>query len=179
MARTTNGIKSAVVAAVVTTVVGGIITWIGGWLPALWELTTAGAAWLWSYLAYTVPVPLAILALLALPWVVLCAVWIGSLFEKKESHAPSITTPEQPLGELELQLLRLLARADGLLVHFDDAASHLHTSRLLLQRACESLAGRGYIEPHNHIVRGLRIGLTRAGTDFVIQEGFPLGGLRE
>ena len=72
--------------------------------------------------------------------------------------------------------MRLLAQADGRLVHFEDAAARLQISNLVLQQTCEALSARGYIEPDNHIVRGLRISLTRAGRDFVIERRFPLGG---
>jgi len=170
---------NAVVTAIVTSIAGGLISWIAGWLPALWETLTAAAAWAWALLTYSMSVPLAILAVLALPWLLLSAVWIGKLLEKKQPRSDLAAPAEPPLGELELQLLRLLARADGLLVQFDDAASRLQTSRLLLQRACESLTERGYIQPHHHVVRGTSIGLTRAGTEFVIRQGFPLGGLRD
>ena len=67
--------------------------------------------------------------------------------------------------------MRLLGEADGRLVHFEDAASRLMASNLMLQKACEALSIRGYIETNNHIVRGLHIALTREGRDFVIEQG--------
>jgi len=175
MAETSGTVKNAILTAIVTAIAGGILSWLAGWLPALWEAATAAAAWTWALLTYAVPVPLAILALLALPWLVLGAVWIGSLFEKKESPSAPATSPEQPLGDLELQLLKLLARADGSYVSFENAADRLHTSRLLLQRACEELSRRNLIEPHRDILHGPQIGLTYQGREFVIKEGFPLG----
>jgi hypothetical protein len=45
-------------------------------------------------------------------------------------------------------------------------------SNLILQQTCEALSVRGYIEPNNHIVRGLHIALTREGRDFVIRQGY-------
>jgi hypothetical protein len=168
-------ITRAALTTLVTAAVGGIVTWIGGWLPALWAATKAAAAWLWELLTFPVPVPLAILAVLALPWMVIGAAWIGTLFEKKETRSPPAGTPEQPLGELELQLLRLLARADGRYVGFENAADHLHASRLLLERACDELLRRDLIEPHRDVLHGPQIGLTREGREFVIKAGFPLG----
>jgi hypothetical protein len=41
-------------------------------------------------------------------------------------------------------------------------------SNLVLQQTYEALSVRGYIEPNNHIVRGLHVAFTRAGRDFVI-----------
>jgi hypothetical protein len=68
--------------------------------------------------------------------------------------------------------MRLLARGDGASVHFEDAASHLGVQRLVLQQICESLSERGYVEPYNHIVRGVHIALTRRGRDFIIEQGY-------
>jgi hypothetical protein len=175
VAETSGTVKNAVLTAIVTAVVGGVISWIAGWLPALWEAASAAATWTWALLTYAVPVPLAILALLALPWLVLGAAWVANLLEKKQPRSAATAPAEAPLGDLELQLLRLLARADGRYVSFENAADHLHTSRLLLQRACEELHRRDLIEPHQDVLHGPQIGLTREGREFVIKEGFPLG----
>lgn len=167
-----NTLRNATITAIVTAVVGGLIGWIGGWLPALWGAMQAAAAWTWALLTYSMPVPLAILAILVLPfviWSIRAARW---LFAKQEPQV-SLTAPAEPeLSEMESGLLRLLARADGAHVHFEDAAAHLGTPRLVLQTVCEGLTQRGYIEPENHIVRGLHIALTRRGRDFVIAQGY-------
>lgn len=165
-------IRRAVITAVSTAVVGGVIGWIGGWLPALWEGIAAASVWAWSLLTLSVPVPLAILAILVLPFVirfVRAARWI---FTKQETPANPAAPAEPELSELELGLLRLLARGDGAHVHFDDAAVHLATPRLVLQKMCEGLTMRGYIEPENDRVWGTHIVLTRRGRDFVIEHGF-------
>ena len=180
MADTPSSLGSMVsrtaIATTVAAAVGGIISWAAGWLPALWEGAKAAAAWTWALFSYPVAVPLAILVLLALPWAVLGVAWIANFFEKKS--APAAVSEAAPLGELELRLLRLLARADGRYVNFDDAAERLQTSRLLLQRACEALGARELIEPHRDVLRGVQLLLTREGRELVIKEGFPLGGER-
>lgn len=152
--------------------VGGLIGWIGGWLPALWGGVKIAAAWTWNLLTLSVPVPLAILALLVLPFVIRSIRAARWLFAKQEPPV-SLAAPAEPeLSEMESGLLRLLARADGAHVHFEDAAAHLGVQRLVLQQICEGLTQRGYIEPENHIVRGLHIMLTRRGRDFVIAQGY-------
>jgi hypothetical protein len=179
VAETPSSLGSTVsrtaIATIVAAAVGGVITWAGGWFPALWEGFKTAAVWTWALFTYPVAVPLAILVVLALPWAVLGAAWVANLFEKK---APPAAAAEAPLGELELRLLGLLARADGRYLNFDDAAERLQTSRLLLQRACEGLAAREFIEPHRDVLHGVQLLLTREGREFVIKEGFPLGSQR-
>jgi hypothetical protein len=132
----------------------------------------AGAAWTWALLSYSVPVPLGVLVILALPFAGLLVIVAWAALTKKA------TTPQQPfraepaLDDLERGVLQLLARADGRFVAFDDAANRLHTSRLLLERACQALDRHGFIEPHRDILHGTQLALTARGRDFVIEQGF-------
>jgi hypothetical protein len=163
----TKTIVTTIVAAAVTAIVG----WIGGWLPALWAAVKAGAAWTWAMLSYPIAVPAAILALLVVPFLIRAA--RGIRYVVAPPAQPQIIQPaEAPLSDLEERLMRLLAEIDGRLIHFDEVASRLMVSNLILQQTCEALSVRGYIEPNNHIVRGLHIALTREGRDFVIRQGF-------
>lgn len=168
--------RRATITTIVTAIVGGLISWIAGWLPAIWQAIQTAAAWTWSLITLSVPVPLVVLVILALPFVI----WIGRA--ARQTTAPdtpeaSQEPPEPPLSGSQADLLRLLAQADGANVHFDDAASHLRLSRLVLQQVCEALTQRGYIKPENHFIRGLHIALTPLGRDFVIEQGFRLGRL--
>jgi hypothetical protein len=178
MAENASSVKLGVVAAIATALAGAVISWIGGWLPALWEATKAATLWTWELLTLSVPVPLAILAVLVLPFVVRAVRAIRYVAAPQPArHAGE--PAEAPLSDLEERLMRLLAYADGRLVHFEDAAARLQISNLVLQQTCEALSARGYIEADNHIVRGLRIALTRAGRDFVIERGFPPGSAEQ
>lgn len=167
-----NTAGRAVVTTVVTAITGAVITWFAGWWPALWAAITAATASVWAFLTYPVSLPLAIVALLAIPFLIRLVRGVRYVVAPPQP-AQLVAAPAQaPLSDLEERLMRLLAEADGRLVHFEDAASRLMTSNLLLQKACEALSLRGYIEPNNHIVRGLHISLTREGREFVIEQGF-------
>jgi len=175
MSTGSTSFKTIVATAIATAFAGALVTWIGGWLPALWESIKGATAWAWEMLTYPIVVPAVILVVLALPWLVLGAAWIKSLVAKKSSRPATVAPAEPPLGEIELQLLRFLARADGRYVGFEDAADHLHSSRLLLERACNVLYGRDLIETHRDVLHGPQIGLSREGRELVIKEGFLLG----
>jgi len=162
------------VATVVAAAVASIISWIAGWLPAIWQTITVAAVWIWNLLVLPVPVPLAILGLLVLPFIVRLARAARRVLAKQTPVvAQGARAP--PLGDLELGLLRLLAHADGRFLSFEDAVRHLGTSRLLLEPACEALDQRVLIEAHRDILHGAQIALTRPGRDFVIEQGFRLG----
>lgn len=162
----------AVVTTVVTAITGAVITWFAGWWPALWAAITTAAASVWAFVTYPISLPLAVVALLAIPFLIRLVRGVRYVVAPPQS-AQLVAAPAQaPLSDLEERLMHLLAEADGRLVHFEDAASRLMTSNLLLQKACEALSLRGYIEPNNHIVRGLHIALTREGREFVIEQGF-------
>lgn len=167
-------IRKATIYAIVTGVVGGLISLIGVWIPSVWQRIQVAAAWTWALLTLPILVPLAILAILVLPFVIWIIRAARRAFAQGAPAAPQEPAGE-PLNEVELAVLRLLAAADGRYVNFEDAADRLHIPKLVLERNCEALAERGFVESNRHILYGSQIGLTRMGRDFVLEQGFHLG----
>ena len=168
--------KRTTVAVIVTALVGGVLSWIAGWLPALWQAVVVAVAWAWELLTAPLPVPFAVLVILCLLFV-----WIGRATKRKPVQTPPVAgqepTKRSPpaLNGEELELLRLLATADGRFVGFEDTARRLRVSRLVLERNCEALAERGLVNIHPNDFHGPQLTLTRGGRDFVIEQGFHLG----
>lgn len=140
----------------------------------MWAAVTGAAASIWTFLTYPVSLPLAIVALLVLPFLVRLVRAVRYVVAPQAAPQP-VDPPEPPLSDLERSVLQLLAHADGRYVNFDDAADHLHTSRLLLERAYQALDRRGLIQPHRDTLRGTQLALTVKGRDFIIEQGFRLG----
>src|SRR6267378_3105765 len=96
-----SSIRRAAVTSIVTAVVGALISWAGGWLPELWEGAKASAGWSWHLLTLRVPVPIAILAILVLPWLIRGTRAVRrSLEHKQELGVHSKASPDQQLSEL-------------------------------------------------------------------------------
>lgn len=167
-------VKRTTVSTIAAAVVGGLIAWVSGWLPAWWGFIQIAAAWIWSLVSLLVPVPLVILVILVLPIFIRIGRAVRHAFAQEAPAVPQAPAAP-PLNDLERALLKLLAHADGRYVKFEDAADHLGSSRLLLERACEALYQRGFIEPHQHVLHGAQILLTRTGRDFVIEQGYRIG----
>jgi len=163
-----KGIATAIGTAIGSAAVG----WWFGWWPTIWELIRTSTVALWGFVALPVTLPLGIVAIISLPLVGLLVVLVAAMIRRNDAVAPA--APQQ-LDELELHVLRVLARADGVSVSFDELVERLSTPRLVLERACDSLRGRGFIESHTDYMRGALIDLTRPGRDFVLGANFPLG----
>lgn len=169
-------IKVSAIGAIVTAIVGAGIAWLTGWLPAFWSAVMGVLAWLWSVSTYLIPVPLILVAIASVPFIVWF--WRHLRHMRNDKRAEVVHQPAQseiPLTDLQDKLLRLLARADGRYIQFDRAASSLNTSRLLVEQAAEILENRGLIDSASDVIHGSHLGLTRAGRDFVIEKGMPLG----
>lgn len=65
MADESGSVWSIARGAAITAIVGGLISWIAGWLPAVWQAIQTAAAWTWSMITLSVPVPLSTLAISA------------------------------------------------------------------------------------------------------------------
>lgn len=148
--------------------------WASGWLRALWDwMLTAVPAFgdaIWAMLVYRASIPVWVLLLTA---VVL--VFIFRRVLAAASAQETIATPVKTLrglGELELQILRMLALADGRSFPFDELAINLRTPKLLLDQSVDILMSRDLIRTHQGSYGFPEIGLTAAGRDFVIQQGF-------
>jgi membrane protein implicated in regulation of membrane protease activity len=163
-----TAVKS-IIGAVAAAITAALISWFAGWLPTLLAAIAAGAAWVWSAATFAIPIPAALLVLIAVPWLV------GALRFMKRAKAPEPnppSEPEAPLPDLALRVLQALAKADGRPVSFEHVSEQVRESRLLVHKACETLEHRNLITGQPDSVYGTMLSLTASGRDFVIQRGY-------
>jgi hypothetical protein len=83
-----------------------------------------------------------------------------------------IVIGEPALGGLESDVIRALARADGVWLKFRDLAAQLETSRLLVEQAIDNLHALDFLLDSHNYVHGTSYRLSQSGRDFAIRKGY-------
>lgn len=170
------GFRATVVAGVLSTLIAAFVTWLLGFWSAAWAWFSATVATIastvWSVVAYAVPVPLGVLALLSL-------VLTYYFFRKptkvsvSATETSSVQTEQEAttLSENELRVVRLLATADGQWAKLDEIAADIRLSRLVTEQALEKLFKKGFLRDSHNYLHGTSFRLSSEGRDYAIEQG--------
>lgn len=169
------GFRGTVLAGLVVAAVVGIVTWLLGFLPQAWRGIVVVAHWLWRVLAYSVPVPVVVLVIIAgfglYAWRKLATSARVQPAESVSFDDPS-ANDAVALSANETLVVCLLARADGEWMRLESIASKLNLPNLLVEQALERLLARGLIRHQNHVLEGPLFRLSSTGRDLAIDENF-------
>lgn len=115
----------------------------------------------------------------------LVAVWIAGAVLRRLRAAPRVPQPvsqdlpaaapqtdKPPFSTLEGALFEALVALDGAWMDMRDVPGIVPAPRLRIEEALEGLARKGLIEPHQDAIGRPMIGLSRAGRQFAIENGY-------
>lgn len=174
------GFRATVVASVLSTLIATFIIWLSGFWPMLWSsLSTTAAATvsaMWSIVAYIVPVPLGVLALLGIALAyslvrILSGMRPSKVISTTETSTEQTEQDAQILSENELKVVHLLAAADGRWAKLSDIAADIRLSRLITEQALEKLFARGFLRDSHNTLHGTSFRLSSEGRDYAIEKG--------
>ena len=158
------GFKSTVIAGVISTLLASFFTWLFGFWPAVWA---------WQALTYSAPVPISVLAALLICLICL-SYRLRSVLVQDEQTASSSIAPlvhcQSQMSEKELDVVKVLAAADGRWLGIEHISSRIQASRLVTEQAVERLLVRKILlESHNYI-HGSSFRLSPEGRDYAIEQ---------
>jgi len=140
------GFKSTVIAGVISTLLASFFTWLFGYWPTVWDWLTEAAVWAWKALTYAAPVPISVLAALLICLIYLSYRLSSVLAKEEEQTVSSYTAPlvhgQSQMSEKELDVVKVLAAADGRWLGIEHISSRIQASRLVTEQAVERLLGR-------------------------------------
>ncbi|MFN7863378.1 MAG: hypothetical protein ACK5N7_08680, partial [Curvibacter sp.] len=170
------GFRATVVAGVLSTLIAAFVTWLLGFGPAAWAWFSATVATIasavWSVVAYVVPVPLGVLALLGLVLTYYFARKLPKVsVSKTETSTVQTLQKATTLSENELKVVRLLAAADGQWAKLDEIAAAILLSRLLTEQALEKLFEKGFLLDRHNYLHGTSFRLSSEGRNYAIEQG--------
>lgn len=168
------GFKSTVIAGVISTLLASFFTWLFGFWPTVWGWLTEATEWAWKALIYAAPVPISVLAALLICLIYLSYRLSSVLAKEEEQTASSYTAPlvhgQSQMSEKELDVIKILAAADGRWLGIEHISSRIQASRLVTEQAVERLlVKKMLLESHNYI-HGSSFRLSPEGRDYAIEQ---------
>lgn len=146
---------------------------------AVWHFLLRFLAFMWSVLTWSVPL-----------WAVLALVGATVLLTRRRRPEPkqeplprrafaeeliageAPSPPPTSLDGLEERMIRELALADGGSLDLTDFSNRTRESRLRCEKAAERLITVGLVEAHLNHLYPTSYGLTSAGRDYVLKNGY-------
>ena len=169
------GFKSTVIAGVISTLLASFFTWLFGYWPTVWDWLTEAAVWAWKALTYAAPVPISVLAALLICLIYLSYRLSSVLAKEEEQTVSSYTAPlvhgQSQMSEKELDVVKVLAAADGRWLGIEHISSRIQASRLVTEQAVERLLGRKMLFESLNYIHGSTYRLSPEGRDFAIEQG--------
>lgn len=163
----------------IATVLGGVLLAalgkVVGIVPQAWNGIVAVLSMAWSALSHSVTVSLPVwgwtLALLTL-----ISVWrvLHARSAAQDTNVQSdviVTSADDELTGLDLEVMRLFARRDGRPLTLEDVVAQLSTNRLRASKSLELLEQRHLLDIEENYMHGARYHLTGGGRDYLIERG--------
>lgn len=169
---------ASILAGVAVVAIVAAASWAFGFHHQVWLAIVAVVGWLWGVLAYSVPVPVSLLAIFA---GFVLYVWRSAVLRKREplaertaesAHAAATVAQSAPPSDNEIKVVRLLAMADGKSMTRNELAPRAALSNLVTDQAIERLLNRKFVvQIINTAYRQAYI-LSPEGRDYAIAEGY-------